>query len=364
VKAGLWTFVLLLLFSAAAQAHMLPKQTATMNIIDKAAFFVVSVPASALGGVDDDGNGQLSLIEIGRHNQEIQRQFAARFQVRNAGKPGRAALTWALSPVSDGSTTQADYVVVMHRVDFAAAPENPEISTSLFGSKPGEGQMTVKATHRVGADKISEVAILEPNTPAHVFFRGNGAIFMDFVRVGLAHILTGPDHLLFLLTIVVASAGWRYWLAIITGFTIAHSITLAFSALGVIRISPDIIEPGIAASIVVMALLNLWFSGKPDQGAVRVRIAVVFACGLLHGFGFASAIGGMATGTGNRVAALAGFNVGIEIGQFMFVAAVSLVILVVAKLGRFSNTRRVPQIASVVAASLGSILMVQRLAGI
>jgi hydrogenase/urease accessory protein HupE len=321
-----------------AHAHMLPKQNVTINVVDSAAFCVIAIPASALTGVDDDGNGLISKAEIQKHSTEIQQQFEAQFHLSNERKRGLSMLSWVTSPDTDGSSPENDFVVIVHRTNFAEVPLHPEVHTTLFGTRSGEGQLTVTATRGLNAAKVTEVAILRPGTSSHIFFRGRWAIFADFARVGLTHILTGPDHLLFLLTIIVAAAGWRYWFGVVTSFTIAHSITLALSALGILRVPARIVEPAIIASIVIMAGLGLFLSGSTHRFSTRARIGVVFACGLLHGFGFGSAIGTMAVDTGSRVATLAGFNVGIEIGQFLFVAAV----LMLVTLARRFFTLRAP----------------------
>jgi hypothetical protein len=352
IAALLWLIAL----AGTAQAHLLPKQTATMNIVDRAAFLVVSIPASALTGVDDDGNRLLSPTELQTHTAQIQQQFAARFRVTDAGNPATPVLSWIVPSQADGDVTGSDYVIVLSRVNFTRPPVHPILSTDLFGTREGEARMTLTATR----SKTSEVAILEASSPSHTFFRGSPAIFVDFVRIGMEHILGGLDHLLFLLTLVIAAAGWRYWLGVVTSFTLAHSITLSLSALDMLRLPGQIIEPGIALSIVIMALLNLRRQTGRATGASRARLAVVFACGLLHGFGFASAIGAMAVDTGSRVATLAGFNLGIELGQCLFVGTVISLAMFGQKVWRGRLIESVPNAASVTAAFCGALLLVQR----
>lgn len=345
------------MLASGAQAHLLPKQNATMNIVDNSAFFVVSVPVSALEGVDDDSDGMLSAQEIQSHDAEIKQQFSARFRVTNEDEAGTSVLSWVMAPDGSGAAMKADYVVVMHRANFSVIPENPILTTDLFGTNPDEQQMTVRAT----LDGVSEVAILRPDVKAHQFFRGGWATFTDYIRIGGEHILMGADHLLFLLTIIIAGAGWRYWVSVVTSFTIAHSITLTVSALDIFRISPDIVEPAIAASIVLMALLNLSYWNRNESTIGWPRIGVIFACGLLHGFGFGSAIGTMTTDTGNLIATLAGFNVGIEIGQFLFLGGVLLLMALLSRFGNFNFAERAPLFASATAIILGFVLLVQRI---
>ena len=348
----------LLAFPVLAQAHLLPQQTATMHIVDKSAFLVVAVPATALTGVDDDASGKLSPQEIARHSETIRQNFVQRFNLSDKDNPGEVELTWIMSPLTDGETYETVYVLALQRVNFAKAPANPKIRTDLFGTKAGENEMTVKASR----DDTVEIAVLRPDASAHTFFRGSFATFGDFLRLGFEHIWTGYDHLLFLLTIVMVGAGWRHWLAVVTGFTAAHSITLTLSALNVLRIDLAIVEPGIAASIVVMALVNLRALAKCELSPGWQRVGVVFACGLLHGFGFGSAIGSMAVDTGQRIATLAGFNLGIELGQFLFVGMALAIIAALARFGRGRLAVRVPQVASGIAALLGSMLLIQRIA--
>ncbi len=357
-RLGLFFLVLFGLVVPAA-AHLLPAQTATMNVVGNTAYFVVSVPISALKGVDDDGSGGASELEISRHSRDIALQFDQRFTVTSGGHAGTPLMTMAWSPQTAGPPTDSAYIVVLHSVRFAAPPLNPTIATDLFGTRAGERQMTITAKRDKNED-TAEVAILRPGAAEHSFFRGGFATFADFIRIGIEHILSGPDHLLFLLTVIVAAAGWRYWLSVVTSFTIAHSITLTLAALGAVRVAPAIVEPGIAASIVLMAVLNLWRGGRGSAAEVRARVAIVFACGLLHGLGFASAIGAMAADGTHRLATLAGFNVGIELGQFAFLGGV----LALAALGRRVVTApqafALPRLASVTAALLGAVMLVGR----
>lgn len=342
-----------------AAAHLLPAQTATLNVVGDTAYFVVSVPASALKGIDDDGNGALSALEISRHSRDIALQFNQRFHVAADGIAGVPMMTMAWSPQTQGPPADSSYLVVLHSVRFAAPPREPAISTDLFGTGAGEAQMTMTAK-RDKREDTAEVAILRPGAAEHVFFRGGLAVFTDFLAVGIEHILTGPDHLLFLLTIIVAAAGWRYWFGVVTSFTIAHSITLTLAALGVVRVSPAIVEPGIAASIILMAVLNLWRGGAGERVDARARVAIVFACGLLHGLGFASAIGAMAADGVHRLATLAGFNIGIELGQFAFLAAVLALGLFVRRLLALPSGTLVARLASATACVLGAVMLIGR----
>jgi hydrogenase/urease accessory protein HupE len=177
--------------------------------------------------------------------------------------------------------------------------------------------------------------------------------WFDFVRLGIEHILTGYDHLLFLVALLATARGSWSIVKIVTAFTLAHSVTLSLASLGLITIPSRIIEPAIAASIVWVALENI-FAADPG----RRRVLISFAFGFVHGFGFASALQELNL-TGMAVArALVGFNLGVEIGQLLFIAAFFplLVWLMAAHRYRLS-----PSVVSAVVAFFGAYWFVERL---
>lgn len=137
-----------------------------------------------------------------------------------------------------------------------------------------------------------------------------------FVLAGIEHIFLGYDHIAFLLAVILW--GQRLWplVKLVTAFTIAHSITLSLAALQVVAIPSAIVEPAIAASIVFVAAEN-FFSHN-----INGRWRVTFVFGLVHGFGFASALQEIGLPANAVVPALAAFNVGVEIGQIMIVSLV------------------------------------------
>ncbi len=145
-----------------------------------------------------------------------------------------------------------------------------------------------------------------------------GSGFADFFLLGIRHILTGYDHLLFLFGLLFVTRRFVSSLKIITCFTIAHSITLALATFSLVQIPSRIVEPVIAASIVYVGVENL-LRGDDPKG----RRLLTFGFGLIHGFGFASVLREM--GVGSRVGGVAlplfSFNLGVELGQIIIAAA-------------------------------------------
>lgn len=177
--------------------------------------------------------------------------------------------------------------------------------------------------------------------------------WFDFVKLGIEHILTGYDHLLFLVALLATARGAWSVVSIVTAFTLAHSVTLSVAALGVVTIPDRIIEPLIAATIVWVALENL-FAAEPD----RRRWIWSFGFGLVHGFGFASVLGELGLKGATLVRGLVGFNIGVEIGQLIFV---TVFLPTLMWLSRGRGARLTPRIASLAVAAIGTYWLVERI---
>jgi hydrogenase/urease accessory protein HupE len=176
-------------------------------------------------------------------------------------------------------------------------------------------------------DGTTQVARLVPAAPWVVVEAtpGRGQVAWTYLVLGVEHILLGVDHLLFVLALLLLVKRWKRVVGTITAFTIAHSITLAGATLGLVEVPGPPVEAIIALSIVFVAAEIVWAGqGRPGLSA-RWPWIVAFTFGLLHGFGFAGALS--ETGLPQRAIPLALllFNVGVEVGQLLFIAAVALV---------------------------------------
>ena len=170
---------------------------------------------------------------------------------------------------------------------------------------------------------VTAQAILDANRTTFSYFAGTTqgvwAVLQKFIPAGLHHILIGPDHILFLVDLLLLGGSMRQLLLVATAFTIAHSITLSLAALRVVVPPPNAIEPAIALSVVYIGADNLLVSG----GGRDTRAWVAFAFGLIHGFGFANVLRDMDLPSRAMGWTLFGFNVGVEIGQLLIVAIVA-----------------------------------------
>jgi hypothetical protein len=194
----------------------------------------------------------------------------------------------------------------------------------------------------------------------------------QFLAEGVHHILTGYDHVLFLLCLLLPSVmrrtptGWQpverlgqaVWpvAGIVSAFTLAHSMTLALAALKIVSLSPAFIEPAIAVTIVLAALDNVL-----PIFPVR-RYVVAFFFGLIHGFGFAGVLGELDLPSGAFAWALLQFNVGLEAGQLLIVVVVTAALFLLRK--RSAYPRLVIGAGSVLAMAIGLAWLVERTAGV
>ena len=166
--------------------------------------------------------------------------------------------------------------------------------------------------------------VLEPdNNTLTLHLKGAGKLAAPaYLLLGIEHILTGFDHLSFVLGLLLLVRGRSRLLKTITAFTVAHSITLAAAALGYVNVSPPVIESLVALSIVFVAV-ELVRAYRGHEGlTVRHPWLIAFVFGLLHGFAFAGSLADIGLPKHNIPGALVLFNVGVEIGQLLFVAAV------------------------------------------
>jgi hydrogenase/urease accessory protein HupE len=176
-------------------------------------------------------------------------------------------------------------------------------------------------------DGTVQVVRLTPAAPSFVVEELPGALEVarTYLTIGIQHILLGIDHLLFVLALLLVVVGWRRLVATITAFTVAHSITLAAATLGFVSVPQQPVEAVIALSIVFVAGEIVHISqGRPSMTR-RWPWIVALVFGLLHGLGFAGALSEVGLPEQSIPLALLLFNLGVELGQLLFIGAVAAV---------------------------------------
>jgi hydrogenase/urease accessory protein HupE len=188
---------------------------------------------------------------------------------------------------------------------------------------------------------------------------GSG-VAATYLGLGVEHILLGYDHLLFVLGLLLIAANLTQLLKAITAFTAAHSITLAAAVLGIVQVPPKPVEAAIALSIAFVALEIIHARAGKIGLAARAPWVVAFAFGLLHGFGFAGALSEIGMPERHIPVALLFFNLGVEAGQILFVAAV-LVVAALLRVARLRLPRWAPLVPPYAIGTVAVCLMIQRI---
>ena len=326
----IWRCLALALLAGAAQAHKPSDSYLTITAQEgrlRGQWDIALRDLDLAVGLDADGDGRITWGEVRAQHAAIAAYASSRLQVQADGQP--CSLTVGPQQV-DEHTDGAYSVLPLQLACTVAAPKALSLRYTLLADLDPQHRGLLNLT----VDGASRSAILGPQAPLQTFTLASISrwqAFADYAREGIWHIWIGFDHILFLLSLLLPAVGlWagRRWqpvdrigqavvevLKVVTAFTLAHSITLTLAVLGLVSLPSRVVESSIAASVVLAALNNVWpvFHGR--------RWMVAFAFGLLHGFGFASVLVDLGLPQGALAVALAGFNVGVELGQLAIVAA-------------------------------------------
>jgi len=238
-----------------------------------------------------------------------------------------------------------------------AALEGGAIAIEYPAANPGLA--TIARLRFTGEDE--QTLLLQPQDtvlaiPAREQSRG---VFVDFLVLGVEHIWLGIDHLLFVAGLTFIARTWRRVLLTVTGFTVAHSLTLALAALDLVRLPVRAIEAAIALSIVFLAVEIA--KGPRDTLTWRRPVAVAASFGLLHGFGFAAVLREIGLPTEGLVTALLAFNLGIEAGQALFATVLLALIAFVGRFGRSGHGATARKLAGYAVGTIACYWMFERL---
>jgi hypothetical protein len=306
--------------------------------------------ARLLPAIDADHDGAIDSAELAASREVVARALLAGLTVTADGRPCPGALdrAWA-QEAEDGVVFQVRYTCpeVPGQLTLAApildalAPGHRHLAR-IFRA----GQPQVKVLDRAHATWVIGGAATTSSFVATAW---------SMVKLGVEHILTGVDHLVFLLGLILVGGRLRSLIGVVTAFTVAHSITLALAALTVFAPSPRLVEPAIALSIAYVGVENLFVKDASK------RWRITFPFGLVHGFGFAGALREIALPRAQVPVALVSFNLGVEVGQ-LAVLSVALPVILAAREAAWFGDRGVKLLSLAIAAG-GVVLFVARLAG-
>ena len=322
----------------------------------------------------NDGDAAAQSTALEKHADTVLDYVSTRFTITSGDEP------CIPKQVGDFTMTEQQgvpYAVLVLDSSCPALTDSHEVTSTLFGD--AEGYVTgTKTILTYEIDSRSGSAALDAEQPSFSTEQSTGERFWEFFRLGAEHLLTGIDHILFLLALIAGSRRLREVVLAATAFTLAHSVTFILASTGLISVSARIVEPIIALSIAIVAAWHLWRLWRRGAAANTLdansgplgldragwlRLGVVFLFGLVHGLGFASALGIDEPWSWTLLWSLLVFNLGIEVVQLSIIAVLFPLLTLLR--------RRTPRIglwatgALAVAVSVaGLVWFVQRVLGI
>jgi hydrogenase/urease accessory protein HupE len=321
-------------FVQTADAHEV--RPAFLELMERApGEFEVLWKVPALGGA------QLAGEEIPHEQPALtDNQGATKTMPCGCPAPTAGQLSWGVTPIHPAMPKDA-VIMAPPRVEriFGAEIRRWTISTGAKGldgwevAVHGLPATMVDVLVRIGLKDGRVVShLLRPDAPSFVFHANEaGPAAGGYFRLGVEHILFGVDHLLFVLALVLIVRSVSLLIKTITAFTVAHSITLALATLGVVHVPSAPVEATIALSIVFVAS-EILRSRRGERGLTESAPWLVAGTfGLLHGFGFAGALSQVGLPPNDIPLALLFFNLGVEAGQLLFVAAVLMAIALIRR---------------------------------
>ncbi len=339
--ACMWLFALLLLPDIAlahkeSDAYLTLRTDAAAPNVLRGQFDIALRDLAFVIDIDSNHDSEVTWGEVRAHRDAIERYALDELTIKGDG------LTCALTATEqkiDAHNDGAYNVIFFDALCDKEIPNRLTVVYDLFKDVDPyhRGIVTIHAGDRVAG------AVLGPKTPTAVLDLrepDRWSQFKSFMIDGIWHIWTGPDHLLFILSLLLpavlirrtlanrdvqippdapADTGWLptprlsramiELIKVISGFTVSHSVTLTLSVLGYVNLPSRLVESGIALSIIVAAMNNIW------PVVTKRAWLVAFAFGFIHGLGFASALAGLSLPAGAMAASLGGFSLGVELGQ-------------------------------------------------
>lgn len=307
VLATLW---LNLVAISPATAHWDDLAVADVIVGTTETQITLTVPTVLLAFADSNGDNTLSPIEVKTQSTQLEQYLSNRITLTNQGDES-GTVTVIPGVAAQDKPAQS---TLMLRYTWATPLQKLAIRYSLFSSDLEHTQSLATITQ---GNRTRNVVFTPDNNTIEI----SGKIpwqqqFWSFLKLGVKHIFTGYDHILFLVALLLPGSNLSQLLKVVTAFTIAHSITLSLAVLDIVTLPTALVESIIALSIVYVAAENLW------KKQLNHRAWLTFSFGLIHGLGFANILRDITQSQDNLFLSLASFNLGVEIGQIIIVLLV------------------------------------------
>jgi HupE / UreJ protein len=318
--ATCWGLGLLIVLSVAtpSQAHWADLAVADIQIRAQNVDLNLTVPTGLIAQFDDDKNQQLSEIEITNHQQDIQEFLSEKIKLTAAGQKNdtlKIESSIAKKSPSNLIATPETHSSLLLRYHWLEPVNQLQMHYDLFIPGVNTARCLVQVARN---GKIDNLVFTPDSKNAGLIDAPIGQQITSFIALGIEHIWTGYDHILFLVSLLMLGGELGYLLKVVTAFSLSHSVTLFLAALNIVSVPSRWVEIAIALSIAYIASENLW------RKQPQARWQLAFGFGLIHGLGFSSALQELKLPQTNLITSLASFSIGIEIGQFAIVLIVYL----------------------------------------
>lgn len=339
------------------QAHLVMTQRGTLNIVENSAYMVLSLPVSAFSGIDDDHDGLLSINELRTHASSIVAQIQEGVALySDLGPSSLEGVVLNTAPPDSSPSAPSSHLVVLGRFPIQGNTTELNFSFRLFGTHVGEKIERITVTRGME----SQLLTLTPADPMKAVFPSHLTNFLEQVQLGAVHILSGADHLLFLLAVLATAWNLRQIVLALTCFTLGHAISMIACVWFGLTVPSYLVEPAIAATIIGMALFDRWSENWNVSRLILFRMTLVFLCALIHGLGLAGAFSDLGVEGWGKVISLVGFNTGIELVQIAIAFTAALAMQGVQKIRGAAGIEKTTHIASYLAVALGTAWLFQR----
>jgi hydrogenase/urease accessory protein HupE len=306
-----------------SHAHWADLAVAEITVDKTRTEITLTFPTGLVASSDDNRDGQLSDDEVATHQKELEQFLGDRIRLLNDRKEAGVVAVAAANNLPSNIQSNANTHTTLELTYTWSQPVTGlTINYDLF--LPNVPTARCLATVIQGGQTQNLVFTPEK----HEFSLISGSVWQQvssFILLGVEHILSGYDHVLFLISLLMVSGGLGYLLKVVTAFTISHSVTLTLAVLNIVTLPVRFVESAIALTIVYIAVENFWCK------SVRWRWLLTFTFGLIHGLGFAGVLKEINIPQSNLALSLASFNIGVEIGQLAIVFAAFFVLRALRK---------------------------------
>ncbi len=338
----LFNFLIVLLIASPASvfAHSMDIASATVEVTGAKAAVTIMFDGTRVASLDRNGDGIVNQSELDADVETIFTRLKNAIAFTGPDAPKDITLT------RYEVTGEQHIMRLMLDLTFAEPIRDLAVTARMSALLDDPAPLVVTVT---GADINGEAVISSDGDKASfATARSTFDVFQSFLLMGVEHIFTGYDHLTFLMCLLLGATSTRSLVWTVTAFTLAHSVTLSAATLDLVHLPGPLVETAIAATIIYVAIENLIGS------QLVKRPFITGAFGLIHGFGFASVLRDVGIPPGKTVTSLFAFNLGVEIGQLIFVFVMFLL------LGKFVKSNNLRMAVSAAAVCVALFWFIQR----